>query len=241
MHQFQVMDTGVKSAKENMHLDAILLDTLDQYENPLLHFYEWSSPSATYGLLVNPESHLNMKGIENHRIDLAKRPTGGGIIFHLWDFAFSILVPATHPLFSFNPLENYQRINRAVLQAILAYWGEKIPLEITKEEGALPESPLARFCMASPTKYDVVFQGKKIAGAAQRRTKKGFLHQGSIALCLPDPALLNEILANRVVASEMLKVTFPLLGTQEVDVESLKEAKNWFKASLLDYLQQEAK
>jgi lipoate-protein ligase A len=47
--------------------------------------------------------------------------------------------------------------------------------------------------MARPTKYDVMLQGRKIAGAAQRKTKAGFLHQGTIALLCPDPELLGAV------------------------------------------------
>ena len=50
------------------------------------------------------------------------------------------------------------------------------------------------FCMAKPTIYDVVYQGRKIAGAAQRRRKNGYLHQGTISLAFPQMGLLNEVL-----------------------------------------------
>src|SRR2546423_1117404 len=35
-------------------------------------------------------------------------------------------------------------------------------------------------CFANPVRADVLLDGRKIAGAAQRRTTRGLLHQGSI-------------------------------------------------------------
>src|SRR6266700_1709494 len=35
-------------------------------------------------------------------------------------------------------------------------------------------------CFANPVRADVMLNGRKVAGAAQRRTRAGLLHQGSI-------------------------------------------------------------
>ncbi|MFZ3375780.1 MAG: hypothetical protein WA183_09525, partial [Chthoniobacterales bacterium] len=35
-------------------------------------------------------------------------------------------------------------------------------------------------CFATPVRADVLVDGRKVAGAAQRRTQAGLLHQGSI-------------------------------------------------------------
>ena len=46
--------------------------------------------------------------------------------------------------------------------------------------------------MAKPTQYDIVYKGKKIAGAAQRKKTQGYLHQGTISLAAPQIDLLQE-------------------------------------------------
>ena len=35
-------------------------------------------------------------------------------------------------------------------------------------------------CFVEPAKYDVILEGQKIAGAGQRRTRSGLLHQGTL-------------------------------------------------------------
>lgn len=74
--------------------------------------------------------------------------------------------------------------------------------------------------MAKPTKYDVILGQRKIAGAAQRKRKEGFLHQGTIALVMPDEGYLAEVLlpGSRVLEA-MQAHTFALLGADASQLE----------------------
>ncbi|MDE3047358.1 MAG: hypothetical protein KGI83_03305, partial [Verrucomicrobiota bacterium] len=114
----QIFDTGASTAEENMRLDEELLGSLAPAGAPILHLYDWARPSATYGYFIRPENHLNLTGT----VDFARRPTGGGIVFHIWDLAFSFLMPSEHPHFSLSTLGNYQFVNRAVLAAVRDYF-----------------------------------------------------------------------------------------------------------------------
>lgn len=201
-----------------MRLDARLLDELSSHTSPILHFYDWAGDSATYGHFVDPFRYFCMEGVARKGLSLARRPTGGGVIFHLWDMAFSVLVPATCSIFSFNTLENYAFVNQAVLRAV------NLPMSLIPKDMPIDSAQAARFCMARPTQYDVVWEGRKIAGAAQRRTKAGFLHQGTISLISPSNDYLNEVLhpedREQVIAA-MQRHTWPLLRGQE-DLQAVK-------------------
>ncbi len=219
-----------------MSLDAELLETLDPNALPILHFYDWSGDSATYGYFVKPADYLNMEGVAKVGLNLAKRPTGGGIVFHIWDLAFSVLIPAGHPQFSQNTLDNYAFINNGVLAAVSAFLGSR-PILI-HDDAPAPDLSCTRFCMAQPTKYDVVLQGKKIAGAAQRKTKKGFLHQGTIALKMPSEQYLSNILLNHApskVLESMMASTFALLR----DGDDLEEGRQALREELINQFAQE--
>lgn len=187
----QILDTGLSTAVENMRLDEDLLEALDPSGEPILHLYDWATPSATYGYFVRPETHLNLLG----GVDFARRPTGGGIVFHIWDLAFSFLMPSNHPHFSLSTLGNYEFVNRAVLETVQTYFS--LAPELILKDGIELSADCQNFCMAKPTQYDVVYQGKKIAGAAQRRRKQGYLHQGTISLCSPDLKLLKAVLLSK--------------------------------------------
>jgi len=147
---------------------------------------------------------------------MSRRPTGGGVVFHLWDLAFSVLIPAKCSLFSENTLENYALVNR-VVQEVVAQEFVKGATTLTPMDSDALSAECSHFCMARPTKYDVMLEGRKIAGAAQRKTKDGFLHQGTIALISPDQELLSKLL-DEEVKEAMLKSTFPLFNDpQELD------------------------
>src|SRR5205807_5995145 len=100
-----VLETGLQEAHENMEKDILLLQELG--EKPILHLYDWKGKSATYGHFIQLNQHIHLDTAAKLNVTFAKRPTGGGIVFHIWDYAFSFLMPASHPLFSENPLENY--------------------------------------------------------------------------------------------------------------------------------------
>jgi len=223
---WKILDTGMASAAQNMEMDAALLDKIELGADPLLHVYRWERPSATYGYFIDPKSHLDLVAAEQDGLDLARRPTGGGIVFHLWDLAFSVIVPASAPFFSENTLSNYAFINRAVANAVETYLGQEKNTALIPEDAAALDSACDRFCMARPTKYDVVLHGKKIAGAAQRQKKQGFLHQGTISLKPPSiPQLESWLKSGSRVLEAMQSYTFALLPA-DADEVSLEEARS---------------
>jgi len=217
---WEVIDTGVACAEENMRIDRELLETVGDRSKGVLHLYEWEGEALTYGHFIKPEQFLNLDAIKRRGVDMARRPTGGGIIFHIWDIAFSALMPASHPEFSLNTLENYAVINRRVIEAVggaLLLPDEPTPLDAS----------CAHFCMAKPTKYDVVTaDGRKIGGAAQRRTRAGLLHQGSISIATPPTEDLEELLLPGTRVIEAMRAnTFALLpeGWSRSDLRAARE------------------
>jgi lipoate-protein ligase A len=227
-----LLDTGLSSAEENMQIDTKLLAELDRHENPILRLYDWKGKCATYGYLTKPGEYLDLGKAREEGLDLARRPTGGGIVFHTWDLAFSILVPARSKHFSTNTLDNYAFVNNVVLEAIGLFAKENLEASILPEDESPMDAYCKKFCMAQPTKYDVVWQGRKIAGAAQRQTKLGFLHQGTISLKNPDFSFLERVLLPaRQVLEAMKKHTFSLLPENASEQEYL-EARQTMKQLL---------
>lgn len=187
MHEWLIEDAGIRSPEWNMRADSDCLSFVKPTSPPLLRFYRWERPSATYGYFVEPSRYFDLEQSAQYRLQLARRPTGGGIIFHTHDLAFSVVIPLSHPLFHRNTMISYRRINKVVLSAIQPFL----------VEGSLSDETISSyegFCMTKPTIYDIVVHGKKIGGAAQRKTKNGLLHQGSLSLGLPDRQLVCSVL-----------------------------------------------
>lgn len=219
-----------------MRLDEKLLMEMDPAGPCILHLYQWDSPAATYGYFIDPSKYIDLNKSRQHRIALARRPTGGGIVFHIWDLAFSFLMPAHHPRFSLNTLDNYRFVNESVLEIMKDYLELREPLEMISSNASSTCETAAQFCMARPTIYDVVYQGRKIAGAAQRRRKNGYLHQGTISLALPQADLLTDVLlSQKEVVQAMMAYSFAPLG-RYWDAHALTSMRQEIQKRLADQL-----
>lgn len=222
--QWQVIDSGRLPPAAIMDKDADLLRHLQSSSQPCIHFYEWSCPCLTYGYFTDPARYLDSSALNYHQIDMARRPTGGGIIFHLTDLAFSLVIPSSYPGLSVNTLDNYALVNRRIAQAVHQFTSQSLKPTLLAEELTC-ETECHGFCMAKPTQYDLIIQGKKVGGAAQRRTRQGLLHQGSLSLALPPITLLQDVLKNeQSVVTAMQQHSFCLLQDGWTDRE-LHEAR----------------
>ena len=220
-------------ARENMLLDEKHLLEIQPDDEPILYFYEWKNPSATFGVFTKPKQLFK----ETQPLDLAVRPTGGGVLFHLWDLAFSAIVPAHHPGYSADIMKNYKFINDAVLEAVKNTLNRSVSASLLPVDPVPLDQHSAFFCFAKPTKYDVMIDGKKIAGAAQRRKKNGYLHQGSISISPPSYDFLERILLPEVRITEAMKLnTYYLLKSPSQS--EFVDAKESLKNHLIKALQE---
>ncbi len=222
---FLLKQTKKSKAQDIMDLDRDLLDQLDPNSKAILHLYEWDGPSATCGYFIDKSKNLCLEGVKKHGLSVARRPTGGGIVLHVSDLAFSVLVPANHEGYHENTLDNYHYVNNKVKKALKSFI-KTTNLKLLPANPTPLDIACQNFCMAKPTIYDVMYEGKKIAGAAQRKKKQGYLHQGTISLALPDMNLLRDILPGGTkVLEAMLSTTYTFLGDSYTSTD-LEKARN---------------
>ncbi len=208
--------TPPSPAQEIMDQDVALLERAEKTGESFLHLYEWLPNAATYGYFVNPATVFDPQV----SLDLGKRPTGGGVLFHTHDYAFSLILANHHPLYSANTLESYRQIHQ-MLKELLTPFLKKRPAELTTD-APCNSNARQRFCMAEPTRYDLLLEGKKLAGAAERRKKNALLHQTTISLCPPDFAFLEKALVNGKETIESMRRWSAYLGDQS-DLPSLRK------------------
>ena len=226
---WQVVNSGSRLAQDLMDLDKELLETQSK---PTIHFYRFQGPSLTYGLLMDPAEHLNLEVINQKQIRLGKRPTGGGALFHMWDLAFSVVIPLDYIPHVTSTLDRYLLINKLTEKALEPFLKQGYDKKFLEKT---PSTHLGeRFCMAKPTQYDLIVEGKKCVGAAQRATKKALLHQATISLCAPDMELLNRVLLDKQVAKSMQMQSFHLAEFPYTDKIKLEALQGEIEASLLE-------
>jgi lipoyl(octanoyl) transferase len=151
----------------NMALDEALLHTAAKRGRPLMRVYAWEKPSVSFGYFQKFPAHL----VDDYEV--VRRPTGGGVVYHVDDTTYTVVVPPEHSFYAKTTVDAYCALHKAVAAAF-----ESRPML----HEAMLQSPQGQYeCFQKPVHGDVVRDGRKLAGGAQRRTKSGLLHQGSIA------------------------------------------------------------
>jgi lipoate-protein ligase A len=134
---------------------------------PTLRVYRWQGEWMSIGYFSSSTA------VPEGR-DFVRRPTGGGVVDHREDWTYTLVVPRGFGLAELPGAESYRMIHLAIREALCA---EKIDCELVSQES----DDSSEECFVSPVVYDLVADnGKKIAGAGQRRGKQGLLHQGSL-------------------------------------------------------------
>lgn len=214
--KWEVMESGALPAQENMNLDAELLASLNDNPRHLIRFYEWKNPSLTYGHFIRPEEHLDLSEAERLGVEIARRPTGGGVICHFTDLTFSIFVPKDSPYYTTDTLTNYCFVNKKIKKALEELREDELQL---LEENVQESTSLGRFCMAKPTVLDVMCGALKVSGGAQRRTRNGFLHQGTISLTPPNWEWLRKIILSKDVVDQMQVKSHYFSGVSQTHIK----------------------
>src|SRR5882757_4581273 len=164
-----LLNSGKCDAAFNMALDEALLEAMPRLQKPVLRFYGWMEPAATFGYFQKYSEVANLTPLR----PLIRRPTGGGIVPHDADWTYSAVFPPGHEWHSLKAEESYRRIHDWLRLAFAA-------LKVETELAPCCKKSLPGQCFVGHEKSDLLWRGKKIAGAAQRRNKLGLLIQGSV-------------------------------------------------------------
>jgi len=202
-------DVNSRSAAMNMAVDETLLENATI---PTIRFYRWDHPALSFGYFGR------YADVSDQQRDLVRRWTGGGIVFHGEDLTYAIVIPASDLAFGESSMSIYEKVHRALREALIAR-GERAELSVvaavydrrkpfSPEMTAVTDRRYSDHCFANPVRADVLLEGRKIAGAAQRRTQWGLLHQGSI----------QNIDAGNDLAELFAKALSKKIDRREIDV-----------------------
>jgi lipoate-protein ligase A len=153
----------------NMALDETLLRHAAKLAKPVLRFYSWSEPAASFGYFQRYADVANATSLR----PLVRRPTGGGIVPHDRDWTYSLIIPPSHSWYALKAIESYRRLHEWICNAFQN-------VGIAAELAPHARKDVPGQCFAGAEQFDVVLRDQKIAGAAQRRTRDGLLIQGSV-------------------------------------------------------------
>ncbi len=185
------LSSGSGDPALNMALDEALLQAMPRLGQPVLRFYAWTDPAASFGYF---QRYADVERMTLLR-PLVRRPTGGGLVPHDADWTYSLAFPTSDEWYSLTATESYRRVHEWI-QAAFAQ------LQVTTGLAPACQKSLVGQCFRGHEKFDLLWQGRKLAGAAQRRTRHGLLIQGSVQPppLAPDRVAWHE--AMRAVACE---------------------------------------
>jgi len=192
MAEFRFLETGAHAAAFNMGLDEAVLESVSSgAEPPTVRLYAWKPRAVSIGYFQGVRDEVDLARCAELGVDVVRRLTGGGAVFHADELTYSVVVPDTHPLARGEILESYRSLSAGVIAGLaeLGVAAEFAPLN------------------------DIVSGGKKLSGNAQTRRLGCVLQHGTVLLGVDPEAMFtvllvpNEKLKGKLIADVKARVS----------------------------------
>jgi len=179
---WRLIDTGPLDGPANMAVDEALLANFDPaVSRPVLRLYGWNPPALSLGRFQKAAEVLDLERCAAHNVPVVRRITGGGVIYHADELTYSLVcAPDQIP-----PAASIKESFRVLTSFLLRFY-EKLGLAAGYAADSCAEGERlgerTHFCFAGRESYDILIDGRKIGGNAQRRLKNAIFQHGSIPL-----------------------------------------------------------
>ena len=178
------LSSGKKDAFYNMAVDELLMEKHRNGEiPPVIRLYEWQVPSLSLGYFQKVKKEIDIDKVEEYGYQMVRRLTGGRGVLHDKELTYSIVVSESHPKMPNSVSESYRVISSGLLEGFKnlgldAYFS----VPDTDEKRKSLTNIRSSVCFDTPSWYELVVEGKKIAGSAQTRQEGVIMQHGSILL-----------------------------------------------------------
>jgi lipoate-protein ligase A len=165
-----------------MAIDEALLRSFDPALSlPVLRLYGWNPPTLSLGRFQKAAEVLDLARCRVDGVAVVRRVTGGGVIYHADELTYSLVcAPGQIP-----PTSSIKDSFRVLTGFLLAFY-RTLGLAATYAVDVAPEGTRlgerTAFCFAGKESFDILANGSKLGGNAQRRTKGRIFQHGSIPL-----------------------------------------------------------
>ena len=179
----RILPYAAADGPANMARDeALLAEVARGGQAAYLRCYGWSVPTLSLGYFQRlAEIRADPRW---QAVPVVRRLTGGGAIWHQHEVTYALAVPASHP--QARPNTALYRAVHAAIAEVLAGWG--VPASRRGEAGRWGSAGRNRpaLCFTDRDAEDIVAQGFKLVGSAQRRRQGAILQHGSLLLAHSD-------------------------------------------------------
>ncbi len=193
-----------------MSTDQALLESIEDTGIPVLRFYAWAPATLSLGYFQTVDDRpLHPDSLD---CPMVRRASGGGAIVHDREVTYSICFPSSNRWAKRNT-EVY-RLLHACIADVLRNWSINA---VTCQDQVSPPSAKPEFlCFLRCGSGDLLLDGCKIVGSAQRRAKRAVLQHGSILLARSRFATqlpgVQEISGRQIDPREFVGLLAPAVG-----------------------------
>ncbi len=175
-YECRLVVDGACDGAWNMAVDEVLLVTSASRGQPCLRFYRWDTPTISLGYfqpLADGQAHAS-----DQKCMVVRRSTGGGAIVHDAELTYSFCVPRSHALAA-DAMTLYRAIHGSLIAALADL---SVQASLSESDSDLRPESEPFLCFQRRAKGDVLVDGAKVAGSAQRRPGDAILQHGSVLL-----------------------------------------------------------
>ena len=230
--KWNFIQSGKCSPSFNMALDEALLDWHSKGEiGPVLRLYEWDPATLSIGYFQSVEKEIDMDAVKQQNLGFVRRPTGGRGVLHEHELTYSVIVSEEYPNMPETVTEAYRVISGGLLEG---FRNLGLDASFSVPSGELSEqlkSPESAVCFDASSWYELVVEGKKVAGSAQTRQKGVILQHGAILLSLDEDKLVSLFKFDSESIREKVRIALPKkavaidrLTDRPITIEMCREA-----------------
>lgn len=182
----------------HMAADDVMLDRAAA-GRAALRFYTWAGPTLSLGYFQPAAVRAEVPGLD--RLPWVRRATGGAGIVHHHELTYALALPAGK---EWQPGGSWICRFHYLVRDVLAEAGVASSVVVCGEERKLGEV----LCFLDQTPGDLLVNGSKVAGSAQRKRRAALLQHGSILLrrseYAPQLPGIDDAAGREVFAAERL-------------------------------------
>lgn len=190
---WRFIDSKKQGPAYNMALDEALLNWHSEGKiPPTIRFYGWEPATLSIGYFQRVAKEIRMEAVREKQLGFVRRPTGGRGVLHEHELTYSVIVSEAHPAMPKTVTEAYRVISTGLLEGFKALGlNAYFAVPDSEKEREVLKKPRSAVCFDAPSYYELVVEGKKIAGSAQTRQKGVILQHGSILLDIDEEKLFD--------------------------------------------------
>lgn len=203
--------SGALSPADNMAIDeAMLIVHSEGKTPPTVRFYGWNPPTLSIGYFQRAEDEVELAELRRQGVGFVRRPTGGRAVLHDRELTYSMIVSEAYPDMPTTVNEAYRVLSEGLLCGFrrLGLRAEMVNLGMPEEKAKYTSTAGSAACFDSPSWYELVVEGRKIAGSAQTRSRGVILQHGSILQEMDTEQLFSLLRFSNERVKERLKQSF---------------------------------